>query len=236
MARMTSRLEKRERQKLLKQTVLFFSVAIVIGLAFVFLILPNFIKILTTFFSQTDATVVTDTIPPQRPTLSSPPEATASAKLEVSGYSEPDSTVFFILNGQEVATTTAQSDGKFVAELPLSEGENSLTTYATDKANNESETTTPVRIIFDATPPDLEITTPQDGTRFEGARNQTVTITGTTDSDAHIVLNGRSVFPKNDGSFSTTYFLSEGENSLEFVALDRAGNETKQTIMVVFTR
>ncbi len=234
MARMTSRLEKKERQKLMRQTGIFLGIAVTISLVFIFFILPNFIRILTTFFGENETPGTTDTIPPQKPILSAPPNATASAKLVITGFAEPESEVLILLGSQLSTQVKAGSDGTFSVEIQLSEGENTLTTYSQDAAKNESEITTPVRVVFDATPPVLDIISPEQNTRMEGARNQTITVTGATDPGAHIVLNDRTIFPKNDSTFSTNFFLQEGENKLQFTAVDQAGNETKDERMVTF--
>lgn len=234
MARMTSRLEKKERQKLMRQTGVFLGIAITISLVFIFFILPNFIRILTTFFGGSESPGISDTIPPQKPILSAPPNATASAKLVITGFAEPESEVFILLGSQLSTQTKTGSDGTFSAEIQLSEGDNALSTYSQDAAKNESERTAPLNIVFDAAPPALDIVSPEQNARMEGARNQTITVTGSTDPGAHIVLNDRTIFPKNDGTFSTNFFLQEGENKLQFTAVDQAGNETKDERIVTF--
>lgn len=236
MARMTSRLEKKERKKIIKQTALFLGIAVVVGLLFIFLILPNFIRILTTFFSSGDSFVTTDTLPPQMPVISTPPDATSSATLVLSGFAEPSSEVFVLLDGQIDKQVSVSQDGTFSVQVQLAQGENVLTTYSEDAAKNQSPSTKAFQVVFDQTPPSLVVLTPQPDLRVEGARNQTIQITGESDPDARVLLNDKSIFPKSDGTFASSFFLNEGENKLVFVAIDPAGNEITQELTVTFVR
>jgi bacillopeptidase F len=236
MPRPTSRLERKERQKILKQTYLFLGGAVVIGVLFIFLVIPSFIRILNAVFSGGDSFLVEDTIPPQVPIISAPVDATTSSALELTGFAEAESAVIILLNGQAQNEVQAATDGVFTASVLLQEGENALSAYSRDAAGNESEPTRTFLVLLDTEPPILDIIEPEDGQRVEGVRNQTLAISGATDPRSKVYLNERIIFPREDGSFSSSFFLSEGENILQFKSIDLAGNETLHERVVTFVR
>lgn len=229
----SSRLAKREQERLAKQTVILISIGVVVIIAFIFAVIPGLIRL--TGSSDTGLLGVNeDSVPPRPPSISSPVTATYSATIVVSGFSESESNVVLVLNGQESEKTTASTDGTFELKVPLAQAENSLAFYAIDKAGNESEVSRSYEITFDATPPSIELESPQDGQQFELRKNQSITVKGKTEANAKVYLNDRLVFANSDGSFSTNFQLAEGDNELRLRAIDKAGNELEQVVTVKF--
>lgn len=57
-------------------------------------------------------------------------------------------------------------------------------------------------------------------------QQQFVTVTGKTDPDATVLVNGQSVAVTNDGTFQVTLTLREGHNRITVVARNNIGRET----------
>jgi uncharacterized protein YfaP (DUF2135 family) len=230
----SSRLAKSEQKRLAKQTAILIGIAFVVIIAFIFAVIPGLIRLTGNFSDNGLAGVDEDTVPPRPPSISSPVTATHSAKIDVSGFSEADSEVVLLVNGQEIERTKADSSGTFELAVSFQQAENELTFYSIDGAGNESEVSRPYMVTYDAEPPTIELESPQDGQQFELRKNQTITVKGTTEPNSKVYLNGRLIFANSDGSFSTTYQLSEGSNELRIRAIDKAGNEREQVITVTF--
>jgi len=233
--RLSSRLLKHEKTKVVRQTWFFvFFTVVVLGL-FIFVILPNFIGITTTILGNNSTPFApADTLPPYTPTFTAPPKATTDAELTLFGYAEPESDVIILVNGQESEAVQTGNDGSFEIVVTLTEGENSITTFARDDAGNESQHSRSYGIVLDTEIPPLEIISPENNTTIVGRTNRTVAITGVTDPGVKITVNGKLSYAKEDGNFSHSQFLSEGDNELSIIATDEAGNSIEQKLNIRF--
>lgn len=232
--RISSRRARTESKKMFRQTVLMLIASVAIIIIFIFLVLPTLFKLISgqdgdNLFSTGDE------IAPQVPTLSSPIDATNSAQLVLTGFSEKDALLYLIVNGEEKNKITIEDDqGKFEIDAQLEEGENFVKLYAEDEAQNQSDTTKEYLIVFDNKAPGLELETPTDGQEFELRKNQVIDIKGVTEPNSKVAINGRLTRSDNEGIFATTYQLAEGDNLLKFVISDKAGNQLEQEITVKF--
>lgn len=175
-----------------------------------------------------------DKTPPPPPSLENIPKATKEKTLEISGSTESGVKVIFNLNDQK-AEVLANSDGRFIFNITLLNGENTISAIAKDKAGNESVQSTVKKVIFDNTPPELEITTPTDGTSYFGSKQKQLTISGKTSEGSKVQINGRWVITNSDGSFNYVYVFVDGNNELIITSEDEAGNKTEKLIVVTFT-
>jgi hypothetical protein len=232
-SRVSSRLVKTERKRLLRQTLVLGGVSILLLLLFVFVVLPGFIRIVNRFLDQPVWQQV-DEIPPQVPQLAAPPAATNSARLVLTGYGEPESDLVVLVNNSRVAKEEITDEGDFEVIIQLEEGENRISTYAVDAAGNESALSREYIILLITTPPSLEINSPEEGKQFEGRQEQEITLEGTTDEQVRVYVNNRLTFPDEEGRFRQTVRLEEGENKIEIKAEDRAGNVTELELIVHF--
>jgi len=174
-----------------------------------------------------------DVIPPFPPRLEGVPTATNSAQIKLTGFSEPESNIEIFLNGNEAAKLSADETGKFEIEnFSLTYGTNKLQLKATDKAQNKSPQAL-YEILFDNTPPTLEVSEPAAGTVFFGQSNL-VKIAGKTDTETAVLVNGFWAIVDAEGSFTLSYPATSGENKLEVVAQDAAGNQTKRNLVIYF--
>jgi flagellar hook assembly protein FlgD len=155
-----------------------------------------------------------------------PPEVIISAPLDdqwtnerliaVAGVIPPGTSLK--VNGQEA---TVVEGGQFEREVILQEGDNVLRIEATDDVGNVA--TQEIIVHRKTTPPVLTLNV-EDGTTFQQAEVQ---INGKTDPGALVLIDGQAVTVSSLGEFQTAVNLLTGENVIEVVAQDQAGNVTQ---------
>lgn len=165
------------------------------------------------------------------PTITSPATGlfTNETTVTVEGKAAPTTTVHVLNNGEEVATTAATAEGTYSVDIDLQVGENSLTAKASTDTGvtDESEA---VVVVLDQTAPELAITSPEDGFK---TNKEAITVTGTVHDENidTVTVNGESA-TITDGSFTKRILVENGENKIEAVATDKAGNSTNHQITV----
>ena len=126
-------------------------------------------------------------------------------------------------------TKTATADGYSCEYVPTSALSDANHTIKFDASDNDGNVATQksITIKVDTTAPELDITSPAEGSITNVA---TCIVSGTTNdatsSPASLTVNGKNVTINADGSFSTTVTLSEGANVITIVATDDAGKMT----------
>lgn len=237
MARNYSRFAHIEEKRNIRRAFSFLLLTGVTLILLFFFGLPLVIKF-AAFFSDirksTTPIEITDSTPPAPPQIENLPEATNEKSLDVSGKSESGATVFVFL-GEERTEVVANDEGVFTTKLTLKKGENSISSQARDKAGNEGQKTQEFKVVYDNDVPKIEITSPADGSEFIGSKNQRVTITGTCSADATLTINERFVSVSDDGSFSSSVNLSDGENKFLLKAVDKAGNQEERNLTLKYT-
>jgi hypothetical protein len=235
-----SRLARQESKRMKRQTLILIIITVIISLLLVTIGIPLLIKmaIVISEIGAPDPTDISqDAIPPQTPQLASPPEATNSAKLNITGVSEPGATVTLYQNNQERSKTVVDANGNFeFLDITLDVGNNTFYSIAKDSAGNESSRSSIRTVSYDTNAPTLGIEQPEDGAYISGATKQLTQFAGTTEVGAKVSLNERLLVVKSDGSFSGQHALNEGENKLTFVSTDRAGNQSAVTITVTYSK
>ena len=125
------------------------------------------------------------------------------------------------LNGAVAATLDPDAGGAFSSTLTLRDGPNAVALSllsGTDVVAHSAYT-----VVLDRQPPTLAVTKPVSGDTVEGPN---VTLQGKAEAGATITVNGRTVVPAQDGSFSDSFTGTPGALTITVVARDRAGNET----------
>ena len=233
-AKARSRKAKKAQSQVLKRTIFLALLALGLFLLFIFGIVPLSLKILEVMDSGKGGLINTDNIPPSAPSLSVPFEATNSAQIKVSGYTEPKAKVKLSLNGQETAELDAGDDGQFQAELNLSEGENKLSAKAYDQAGNESPASDTKIVVYDSTPPEIKILNAENDQEIVGKQNREFRLEGETEPKAKVYINDRFTYADEEGKFAYTITLNEGDNRLKIKAVDPAGNENEIELNIKF--
>ncbi len=155
--------------------------------------------------------------------VTQPPEVTITSPLNdqwtnetvlpVAGVVPPGTTLK--VNGQEAAVSP---EGQFEREVILQEGDNTLTFEAVDDVGNV--TTQEMIVHRKTTVPPLELNV-EDGATFQQSEVQ---LMGKTEPGALLQINGQAVTVSSLGEFQTTVALLDGENTIEAVVQDQAGN------------
>ncbi len=205
---------------------------------FIFVIIkwgfPLFLKIIAgNAIDKTQQEV--DIIPPQTPLLSALPEATNEAEIMVEGYTEASAKLELTVNDVLTKTDTAKEDGSFLLSATIQTGNNRIQVRAVDTANNASLSEVKI-VTLDKEPVTLTISSPKDGTEYIGKNSQSVEITGkVSKANVEVIANNSFVSVNRDGTFVHKLLLSQGENNIEIIASDKAGNTDKQTLKLTYS-
>ena len=219
---------------MLRQIFVFSGLAVILTAIFIFVILPLFIRFINAVLS-TNPIAEDETVLLQPPVLAAPVEATNSAQLKINGFDSVGHEVVIVLNGGEAGKVSAKEDGSFEAKVNLTEGENSITSYAIDEKDNESKTGQSYLVILDTEKPSLTVAEPLDSVTI-ASKDKLVTVAGTTEPTARIFVNDRIIFPNAEGDFSTRVNLNDGTNEVTVKATDDAGNTTEIKLTVNYSR
>lgn len=171
----------------------------------------------------------------ERPRLEifDPPEdlLASETQITVRGTTEKLNTVTLKSEGMEMSLPV-DSEGGFVAQLPLTEGPNRIEIQVTNPIGLETRVVRTV--VRDSQPPQITLTSPPDLAQLEVPY---VTLSGQVDDlNAQFSINGATVPLKMDGRFEHTLRLKEGStkgagseavNLISVTAIDRLGRKTE---------
>jgi len=108
----------------------------------------------------------------------------------------------------------------------LPNGPHNVTVRARDSSNNTNQAVVP--FTLDTFAPSLTVLSPPEG---GFTREDNVTVDGATERDATVTVNGTPAnMSAGSGAFNLTVGLSEGDNFIEVVATDRAGNSAVRVL------
>lgn len=104
---------------------------------------------------------------------------------------------------------------------------------ALDKLGLPGEWSTPrdFALRIDNTPPFLTLMSPAEGTI---ATTPKVTVLGATELEATLTLDGQPLRVNEDGRFNAEIALEQGQNLIELVAIDLAGNVSRRSQSVIY--
>ncbi|MCX8173285.1 MAG: hypothetical protein N3F63_01560 [Thermoplasmata archaeon] len=152
---------------------------------------------------------------------------TRESLLFVVCESEPDAMVYV----NQVPAET-EDPGIFFCGIHLIEGWNVVEVKAVDVAGNVAIDRR--NVCLDSSPPPLTITFPATGYI---TRSPYITVTGVSEYGARVTVNGVSAAPDLTGKFAAGITLpEEGENQVEVIATDSAGNENRFSFVAVLDR
>jgi len=169
------------------------------------------------------------------PVFSSLPSATNSASISVSGTAEKNETIKLFINDNYIDVTDTKNDGSFTfKDVSLNQGENKMQVKAKKDAN-ESDFSDAATVLYKTNTPSLTIDNPSDGQSFSKEQSS-VAVTGKTDPDVHITVNDFWAIVDDQGKYSYTLHLQNGDNQIKVVATDAAGNKTEKSIKVTYAQ
>lgn len=119
---------------------------------------------------------------------------------------EPWSTFSYATN----VSMTLISDGIYVFSV-----------QAKDREGNTDQNAPTYQFVLDTTPPLFSLS-PYPGT----TNLDKITLSGKTEEGSSVMMNGQNLDIANDGSFSVEVNLILGNNTFQFIALDKASNST----------
>ena len=168
------------------------------------------------------------------PILHALPTATNSATFTISGTSVTKGTVSLYINDDLVDKKTVEDDGAFsFDDVKLTKGENKIKTKITE-GKKESDFSREVILIYKDSSPTLTIDSPTDGKTFSKNDDRTLSVTGKTDPGVKVTINDFWAIVDEEGSFSYSFPLQNGENKITFTATDEAGNKTEAQRKVTY--
>ncbi len=160
------------------------------------------------------------------PVIDPLPEATFSSTLSITGRGTAKNQVIVYIDDKQFKKFAVNDDGTFaLSDIPVDEGEVSISSKITDDKGNTSDLSNIVHVTVDRKPPTLEVSKPDDGAKIQDGTHK-ATIEGKTDEDGRVTINDRIVVVRSGGTFTYAMPLSDGENTLKIVATDPAGNQT----------
>jgi len=231
----TSRLIKKQRAKNLRLTIIFAFLSLFLIFALFYLgpsTLIKFSVFLGNLKSSSTIPQSEDKIPPPPPEIILPFEATSSSKINLSGFAEPGTKIEIFVEEISQKSGIADADGKFnINNLEITPGKNEIYAIATDNAGNVSQPSPKITVIFDNTPPNLEITQPEDKATFYGL-SKTIEIKGETEEEVSVTVNDHLATMEAGGKFRYSLTLTQGENKVKIIATDKAGNQTEKELTV----
>lgn len=171
------------------------------------------------------------------PILNPLPQATNSAVMKISGTSTVKGAISLYINNQVVDKTQTQDDKSFSFDsVTLTKGDNAIQVKVTDeKSNKESDFSNQVTISYKTDKPKLTVDSPSDNQSFSKDSN-TAPVSGTTDPGDKVTVNGLWAIVSDDGKFSYTIPLQNGNNKLKIIAADDAGNTTEIDKTVTYSQ
>jgi len=159
-------------------------------------------------------------------------EATKSAQITVNGYAGEKQTIKLYVNGKLTDKTEVKKNKQFTFNnVSLEKGNNEIKTKAINSDKKESDYSVIININYIDKPPALDVTYPQDGQTISKG-DSPIKVTGKTDPGVKVTVNDFWAISQDDGSFSYTLSLSDGDNTIKIVATDDAGNQTTKELKV----
>ncbi len=166
------------------------------------------------------------TVVSAEPVINGLPDFTRDSELQISGRvpsfaMAPGRSVEIVLNAAVIANAELDPTGTFAATLTLKDGANAI--GLTLLSGKDVIARSAYTVILDKQPPTLDVIGPTNGAIVEGPN---VIVVGKAEVGATVTVNGRTIVPGQDGSFSESFTPPVGPVAITVVARDRAGNET----------
>ncbi len=158
--------------------------------------------------------------------------ATNSANITFTGTSLNFDNLEIYLNGEKQDEISVSDT--FAGEIKgLEKGDNTIYFIAKSSSSKETKKTSTYDVLYKSDNPKLDISEPNDGIK---TNRQDVKISGTTDKETTIRINGQPIVVDVDGKFTTLLRLKDGDNKIVIVAEDIVGNKTEKNLTVNYSK
>ncbi|HRT40131.1 MAG TPA: hypothetical protein P5299_02085 [Candidatus Woesebacteria bacterium] len=228
-----SRLARKTDEQITRKTVFLGAVTIILFLILVVFGLPLLVRF-SIFLGENRRTkdvIQEKVLPPQPPRVILPYEATNTAKIDITGVAEPKVKVILLKDDVNLEESQVSNEGEFVfKEIVLDNGDNVFTLVAESAEGERSELSKPIKVTYDKEPPVITMENPiedssvVDKTEFE--------VKGKTERGISVMINNHVAMVDDEGNFNLTIQLNAGNNEVEIIARDVAGNETKKKVTI----
>lgn len=193
------------------------------------------IAVATDLFGNTgsDSVVITlDSRPPAVEISSPTPNSMLNTRtVTVSGTIDKNAVAVAVgVKGGENSVQAEIGSGTFTAkDVKLSEGINTIFAKAVSAAGNTGSAI--VKVTVDSIPPKIAITSPKNGIV---TNKKMITVSGSVDDNGALVRVNKIAAQISKGVFTLSALsLSEGSNTINVTAVDRAGNEANTSSVIV---
>ena len=161
-------------------------------------------------------------------------QATNSSTVTITGKADKSKDVYLYINNSQVDQVISDDKGTFKFVEDLTKGQNQIAAKIKSK-DKESDFSNTITITFQNSQPKLDISTPTDGQQFKKDQN-TASVTGSTDPNVSVTVNGFWAIINDTNNFSYNLSLQNGDNQINIVATDQAGNKTEKSLKVNYSQ
>ena len=153
---------------------------------------------------------------------------TSEKEIVIKGTATPNTSAKLLNNEEKVNTAEVDDSGEFQFDTELTEGDNTFT-VVTELDDDITIDSPQVTVTLDTIAPEVGIDSPTDGDK---TNRETVTVEGFASDDHldYVEVNGAEANVDGDGRFTKRILLDNGENDIEVLAVDKAGNKTKKSV------
>jgi bacillopeptidase F len=231
-----SRLENHQNKQIYQRII----ISIVLFIAFIIFFFTSGIKLLVSFTlflnqlansgTKQQTTQQTETL--NTVTIDPIPSATNSSSLTFSGTALNFDKLVIYLN-DEKQDEMSISDSFTGTVNGLEKGTNTVYFIAKSSKSKETKKSETFDVLYKNDKPKLEISEPNDGSK---TNKEDIRISGKTDKETTIRINGQPLIVDVDGKFTTLFRLKDGENKIQITAEDIVGNQEKKDLTVTYSK
>jgi len=230
-----SRLNRKTDEQITKKTILLGVATAVLFFVVVFAGLPLLVKF-SIFLGETRSrkeVIVEKVLPPLPPRVVMPFEATNSAKINISGLAEAKVQIELLKNDASLSKIETNENGEFIFEnIELNEGDNEFNLVAVSVKGGTSELSKTIKVVFDNKVPELTMTNPvEDSLKVD---NPDFDVAGKSEKGVSVTVSGHVAMVDDTGQFKSKIQLNSGDNEIEIIVRDLAGNETRKKIKITY--
>lgn len=215
------------------------SLAIIVGTFFAFVLIFSNINNLWGVFRPNEKYVEESKDKPAKPFLQSEKEYTNEDKVKLTGVAGSGQKVQLFKDNNKEKEVVVDGEGKFeFNDIEINTNQDSTTEFYVVSKNDrgeESELSNTVKITYDKKKPDLTISSPNNDDRIKSF-SRSLQVTGNTESDSKVTVNGKVASVNQEGVYSATIALVDEVNEIKVEAEDTAGNKTVATVAVYFEK